>query len=161
MPIYSKTISDEEIMRLIKPDYKMVLILACAGCMNESISFDTGLPIIKTECDHKSFPALESECSRISDYLSKHGIATNIRILPSGSNSGCIVNLDEPHYPIPADSTYDAVLVLSCPAGFFDISKIIDSLPIFIISRQIGMLNYRYFDDGCRRVITHGKISPF
>ena len=45
MSVYSKTISDTELVNLVQPSWKRVLIFACAGCMNDSLAFDSGQPI--------------------------------------------------------------------------------------------------------------------
>ena len=94
--------------------------------------------------------------------LNDIGITTDTLVFPGGSNSRCIINLCAPQYPIlnsdSQDVIYDAILMLSCTAGFTWISRQIHDIPVFIITRQKGMLSYTTDDDN---KIESGKISPF
>ena len=162
MPIYSKIFSDAEIVDLVRNKYKSVLLAACGGCMNESLAFDLHLPITTYINENKRHPAIYAECTRIAHMLNDIGIIADTLIFPGGSNSRCIINLCAPQYPIHnSDSQeviYDAILMLSCTAGFTWISRQIRDIPVFIITRQKGMLSYTTDDDS---KIDSGKITPF
>lgn len=160
MPIYSRLISDKEILLKLSGKYKSVFLFACAGCMNESLAFDSRLPIVAQDGGHKVFPAIEAECKRLQKMLAMNGILAGYKVIPTGSNSRCIINLDDQHDELVVDPKFEAVLVLSCPSGFLDISKH-SPVPSFIISEQIGSINYCYEEvDGCRKII-NGKMTVF
>lgn len=165
MPLYSKIISDSEIVDLVRNKYKSVLLAACGGCMNESLAFDQHLPIIAYTNGNKRHPAIQAECARIAHMLNDIGIETNTLVFPAGSNSRCIINLCAPQYPIFTDDSqeviYDAILMLSCPSGFIWISRQIHDIPVFNITRQKGMLSYTTDNDNGAMYIVSGKISSF
>lgn len=165
MPIYSRVISNAKIQEIVHHKFKKVLLLACGGCMNESLAYDYHLPIAIHDQGQDIYPAIQYECNRIISMFRYLGIVSDFRVLPSGSNSRCMINLNAPLYSPSVDlfekKQYDAVLVLSCPAGFIGISQQYIGIPIFIITDQKGMLRYTY-DDNSRTVnIMAGDISYF
>lgn len=165
MPLYSKIFSDTEIVDLARNKYKRVLLAACGGCMNESLAFDHHLPITAYTNGNKSHPAIQAECTRIAHMLNDIGIKTDILVFPAGSNSRCINNLNAPQYSILTNDSqgvfYDAILMLSCPAGFAWISRQIHDIPVFNITRQKCMLTYKTKNDNGKICITSGRLSPF
>ena len=161
MPLYSKTIPDAEIKQRIVGKYHNILIISCAGCMNESLAFDNSLPIFSlVNGEIASFPAIEAECRRIAALLAHEGIHVEYQVIPTGTNSRCIINLDEPLYVLDNNQSFEAVLVLSCPSGFQDLYKRF-AVPVYIISEQIGMINYTFTEINQCREIINGTISYF
>lgn len=160
MPIFSKVVSDNRICDMIDRGYKKVLLLACGGCMNESLAFANSLPLRLNE-ERAMFPPIEAECLRITNMLCGDGFTVDAIILPSGSNARCIRNLNEEQFALPDGLSPDIILVLSCPSGFRGLSTLIKDIPIYNITEQVGMLYYKYEDDGKERKIVSGKISKF
>lgn len=165
MPLYSKIFSDAEIVDLVRNKYKSVLLAACGGCMNESLAFDLHLPITAYTNENKRHPAIQAECTRIAHMLNDIGVTTDTLVFPAGSNSRCIINLYAQQYSIFTNDSqeviYDAILMLSCPAGFIWLSRQIHDIPVFNITRQKGMLSYITDNDNGNIYIVSGKISPF
>lgn len=160
MSVYSKTISDKELVNLVQPSWKRVLIFACAGCMNDSLAFDLGQPISE-EKNQLSFPSLEIECRRIIDLLKTCGIVAERKILSASTNSRCIINLDEPPYPLLDNGKYDAVLALCCHAGYIGIKRFVGQTPAYAITYPIGVLNYLYSSNQGTKTIVSGNVVYF
>lgn len=158
MPKYSELFSDEKIVSLIDPSYKNILLLACSGCMNESLAFKYSLPIISYG-DKETYPAVESECLRLTAFLVNKGFSVDTLYIPSGVK--CIRNLDEEQLSMPNTLNPDVALVLACPDGLWGLSKQINDIPLIRISKWMGTIFYRYHDDGIERKIERGKVSAF
>jgi len=160
MPKYSEVLSDEEILGMINPTYKKVLLLGCGGCMNESLAFKHNLQIISYG-EEKSYPAIEVECQRLKSVLMNNGFLVDTIILPPGSNARCIRDLGSKPFTLPNRIQPDVILVLACPDGLWGISSRIIDVPLLRISKWGGTIFYRYSDDSKERKIEMGKISMF
>ncbi len=159
MPTYSKIIPDEEIIRRVSGKSKNVYLIGCAGCMNESLAFDNGLPIWTAHGSNKRFPAIEAECIRITKLLKQNGIQATYKVIPGGESALCILSHDKEHYPLDIKPEYDAVLVLACPSGFQDICNNTEVRTI-ILTEQIGSINYSFEEEeGTRRIIGGSKTA--
>ena len=158
MPKYSELLSDEEIIGMISPDSKRILLLACSGCINESLAFKHSLPIISYG-DTERYPAIESECVRLTKLLIAKGFSVDTLYLPPGTK--CIRNLDEEQFSLPSKINPDIILVLACPDGLWGLSKLIKDIPMIRISKWMGTIFYRYHDNGIERRVERGKISAF
>lgn len=159
MPQYSEILSDENILNMVKPYYKKVLLLGCGGCMNESLAFLHSSPLV-AHGSKDTFPALEFELNRLSKLLESNGLSTKTLIIPPGSNLNCIRNIHGTKFTLPKDFNIDVILVLSCPAGQGGISKTLKNIPLINITKLSGQLYYKFLDDGKKRIIVNGKIWP-
>ena len=165
MPLYSKIISNDEILGLVVGKYSKILLVACGGCMNESLAYDYNLPLTIKKAGRYIHPAISVEFKRIANMLYRFGISTDMLVLPPGSNSRCMININEPMHPIleetfqPVNS--DAMLVLSCPSGFYGITCQVRGIQPYLIARQKGTLSYIYDIAGDSTYIVEGKVSFF
>jgi len=158
MPKYSELLPDNEIVSMLGPQDKNVVLLACGGCINESLAFKYSMPIISYG-DKETYPAIESECKRLTRLLTDNGVLVTTFYLPPGTK--CIRDLDDKPFLIPEDVKPDIILVLSCPDGIWGLSRNIKGVPLIRISKWVEIMFYRYRDDGKLREIERGTISKF
>lgn len=160
MPLYSQILSDNYILKMMKPEYKKISLLGCGGCMNESLAFLHSTPII-IHNEEDTFPSIENECNRLVKMLTYHGFFADTIILPPGKNVSCIRNVHNREFFLPENFSSDAILVLSCPSGYWGLSKYIKNIPMYNITKPSGALHYKYFDNGKERIIVYGKLCLF
>lgn len=53
MAVYSEIISNDKILSLMPPSAHSILIVACGGCVNESLAFKNGCQIFDFNGDIK------------------------------------------------------------------------------------------------------------
>jgi hypothetical protein len=109
----------------------------CGACTNESLSFKNKTPItVWDQENNRYFPySTTQEVNRLVKMLHKHGFEVTWQVIPEGSNSLCMRNIDSPI--VIERTTPDVILALCCPAGIFGLRKIIGStIPIIQITKK-------------------------
>jgi hypothetical protein len=156
MPVYSEVLNDEEILKLIKDKYKNILVIGCGSCMNESLAYLHDSPIFVKGTDSKINPySVLIEIQRITNLLYKEGYHASYLALPSHSNTLCQINCDEDIYPLSMDTNTEIILAVCCPAGVSGLKATANGVNIIKITRQKGVLAYRFTDapNGVRRMV--------
>lgn len=145
MAIYSKTLCDEQILALIPEQSHHVLIVACGGCVNESLAYDHETPIVVLDVDGTEIPqASLIEAQRISKMLIYKGYETEIKLLNGDLPVLCIFS-DEREEILPPNRL-DVILTLSCISGSIGL-RTLTNVPVFSITKQAGYLSYTYAKD--------------
>lgn len=174
MAVYSKTIEDSDIIKLVEGKYENLLLVGCGGCMNESLAYTNAWPIFqaaegKTVKEANIPIATHLELERIQSMLQTRGFKVRVfesyELKNNDGNEGflCIRNSGYPfdllgQFP---DFRIDAILTVCCGAGTFGI---IDDygkdIPVRQITRSSGMISYSFIDDEISRCIdySHSKI---
>ncbi len=146
MAIYSETMNDENILSLIPNGAKNILIVACGGCVNESLAYDYDIPILS---DSKPY-ASNVEATRISNLLTHNGFSTEIKLLDGDLPVLCIYSSENLRAFLETSFDFDNILALSCKSGALGLRGITDK-PVESITKQIGYLAYTYKDDDGKR----------
>lgn len=169
MAVYSKTISDSEIIGLVDGKYQNLLLVGCGGCMNESLAYTHHEPIFrfpqgKTIADGAIPIATHSELRRLQSLLESKGFRVRtFELYDLGTVKGnegllCIREVGESfdmvkHFP---DFHIDAILTLCCAAGTFGITNEYGKdVPILQITRLHGMISYSFTDKEGTRYIDY------
>lgn len=142
LPIYSRTISDSELLNTIPEGSERILIVACGGCMNESLAYDHHTPITqKLEDGNLVAYSVRAEAERVANILNCNGFTTKI-VMPSHNMLVLCISGEENYIELfKLDYKPDCVLVLSCDAGVMAVRRYTDSR-VFNISRQCGFLSF-------------------
>ena len=152
MAVYSEIISDEMILSSIPTKSKNILIVACGGCMNESLAFKNNSPIFVTENDELVPYASKSEAERIMRFLSDHGFSVRAKTIRDGMPVLCIYSEEYQFEFCEKSFVPDAVLALCCEAGILGLG-IRFVVPVIPITQQLGYLAYTYKDSAGKRNI--------
>lgn len=177
MAVYSKTIEDLDIIRLIEGKHENVLLIGCGGCMNESLAFTNSWPIFQPTqgkpLQENAIPiATHFELERIQFMLRARGYKIKIfesyELKDNRGNEGflCIRKSGHPfdllgQFP---DFRIDVILTVCCGAGTFGVvDDYGESIPVKQITRPSGMISYSFFDDETGRYIdySHSKVMSF
>jgi hypothetical protein len=145
MAVYSEVISNESILKSIPENVKNILIVACGGCMNESLAYKNDCPIFMHVNDEAIPYASFSEAHRIVEFLNIRGYSSNAKVIPCGTPVLCIYSED---YKFVFHEDFfqpDAILALCCDAGLQGL-KLIFSVPVISITKRRGLLFYTYQD---------------
>ncbi len=142
MPIYSRTINDSELLNTIPEGSESVLIVACGGCMNESLAYDCHTPITqKLEDGNLVAYSARAEAERVANILISNGYTTKI-LMPSYNMLVLCISDEKSFLELfKLDYKPDCVLVLSCDAGVMAVRRYIDSR-VLNITRQCGFLSF-------------------
>jgi hypothetical protein len=146
MAIYSKTLSDEKILAFISEKSKTILIVACGGCVNESLAYDNDVPIIICDDQGDEIPyASHIETLRITEMPKSRGYNASIKLVNGALPVLCIFSLDGTNI-LESKNAPDVILTLSCVSGAIGLRTLIKT-PIYTITRQEGYLAYTYTTD--------------
>lgn len=152
MAVYSKILSDKEILSLIPKNSKHILIVACGGCVNESLAYDHDEPIFTFDEDGNVTPyASNIEAKRFAKFLGAEGFAVDIKLLTGDMPVLCIYSESGTDI-LDTNNEPDVILTLSCPSGSIGLQVITDT-PVFPITIQVGYLSYTYKDKDGKRLI--------
>jgi len=161
MPVYSETISDERILRILGNKYRRVLLVGCGACMNESLAYKNDLPIYKGSPD---FPyATAAEVSRIEKLLKTNGYEVEKKTYDDIDGFYCMTDISSAKYPVDWTITPDIILILSCGAGLLAIRDKLPEMQVMKIAKQRGYLSYGFNDTNDQRTISKSDsaVIPF
>jgi len=163
MAIFSIVIEDNMIFEITN-NFRNVLIVACGGCINESLAYTNKYPIFKTVNNKTKTYAVHLEAERIYKILVNKGHI--VKVLESSEIKHfeflCIRNkiIKFDLYDYIGDFKPDIILNLSCGAGTFGIVKSHgESVPIKQITESIGMLSYVYEETTDGQYMVHSKVK--
>ncbi|MDR3299305.1 MAG: hypothetical protein LBU43_04720 [Candidatus Accumulibacter sp.] len=88
--IYSKIISDQNIVDCIQMTFANILIVACGGCVNESLAYDNNMPILVGDSQYAS----KLDAERISKLLSANGHSVQVKVIEGDMPVLCIHEKD-------------------------------------------------------------------
>ena len=151
MPIYSNTLSDESILRILRDKYHNILVIGCGACMNESLAYKYKLPIYNESPDIPY--ATVHELGRISELLSKNGYSVTTKYYNDINGFYCMADVSVDRYPIDWSEKPDIILLLSCNAGVDGLQDLLPSVNIVRITELIGGIPYGFNDKGNQRVM--------
>jgi hypothetical protein len=161
MAVYSKTLSDDIILSLIPTETKNILIIACGGCVNESLAYNNGCPISILDEHKKSTPYASSmEAQRIAKMLSEKDFSADVKILNGNMPVLCIHSDKDKNILNTVNKPPDIILTLSCKSGMLGLQLITD-IPVISITSQIGYIAYTYKEKDGNRFIVDGKVQEF
>jgi hypothetical protein len=147
MAVYSKTLSDDEILALIPmASKKRILIVTCGGCVNESLAYDNDIPIFVCDKNGNNIPhASYVEAVRIADLLKRNGYEASIKLQDGELPVICIFSAEE-NGILKVETTPDIILTLSCLSGAI-LLRTLTQIPVYAITKQVGYLAYTYTTD--------------
>lgn len=153
MAVYSRTLSDTEILALIPQQSKDVLIVTCGGCVNESLAYDNDVPILTFDDRGNATPfASYVEAVRISKVLKEKGYGVEIKLLDGDMPVLCIYTEGRVAELLSTGVSPDVILTLSCKSGAIGLQVITDK-PVISITKQVGYMAYAYKDENGKRNI--------
>ena len=156
MAIYSQTLTNQEILALIPQHTKHILIVACGGCVNESLAYDKDIAVLKFDESGNALPnASFVDAQRISAFLDQNEFQTEIKLLVGDMPVLCI-NPYECANIMNAAIKPDIILTLSCQSGAIGLQVFTD-IPVIPITNQIGYLAYTYEDSNNERRIVKAR----
>jgi hypothetical protein len=144
MPVYSETLSDADILEIIrKGKYKNVLLIGCGSCMNESLAYKNRLPLNVVEGgQHKNY-ALSKELDRIQDLIKLLDCKAYCSCVPEGGNAFCMIDSGRELFNFSEDETsHDAIFGLCCSSGIVGLKYKFKEIPVKLLTRTIGSLGY-------------------
>lgn len=159
MPVYSDILSNEKIIRVLQGKYKIVAIIGCGACTNESLAYKNFLPIFDTNKNGYIYPyATAAELLRLESFLKGEGYQVEIKYFNDIDGFVCMrkINGENP-YPIIWNSEPDIILSLCCGSGCDVISEMFPHTPIVKITQQVGTLFYSYADENGKRMISRDQ----
>ncbi|MCL2820398.1 MAG: hypothetical protein FWD38_06155 [Oscillospiraceae bacterium] len=152
MAIYSKTLSDDRILSLIPENKKHILLVACGGCVNESLAYDHDNPILVFDDENNSIPyASKVEAKRISAVLETSGCGVEIKLLTGDMPVLCIYSESDTSI-LDTMTNPDLILTISCASGAMGMKFLTDT-PVISITHQVGYVSYTYRDADSKRLI--------
>ena len=161
MPVYSKVINNEAILKLVsRYNCHNILVIGCGGCMNESLAYDGGMCICK---DGTEIPyATIVELDRIKKLLCDHHYTVEIKYYEGVKGFLCMENVDDCRYGLQGNNQPDIILVLSCLSGLYALREKLPKYNIMCITETKGGLSYYYKDEkGSRYIVKEkSKITP-
>lgn len=163
MAVYSETISDEAILSKIDKESNNILVIGCGGCMNESLAYKNSIPIYKYKDSEKCIPhATSVEVNRIYELLVNNGYNASKYVINEGIPVLCIYSEEYELNLFEGNNIPDQVLLVSCSAGLYGLSKKIGSIiKTSSITKQLGQISYSYKDQNNERVILHNESKVF
>jgi hypothetical protein len=152
MAVYSKILSDDTILSLIPTEAKKVLIVACGGCVNESLAYDNGNPIFISD-ENKIFTPYASymEAQRIAEMLREKSFLTDIKTLNGDMPVLCIYHAEGTEILNTVNKS-DIILTLSCKSGMLGLQTI-TKIPVISITSQVGYIAYTYKEEDGKKLI--------
>lgn len=157
MPIYSETISDENILRILRNKYHRILLIGCGACMNESLAYKYDKPICK---DFSDVPyATVSELDRIAKMLEASGYEVETKHYNDIDGFFCMTDIAIDMYPIDKFHSPDVIMILSCDAGCLALRDRLPEAKVIKIANQIGYISYGYIDMAGQRIIVKGESA--
>ncbi|GHV93296.1 hypothetical protein AGMMS50268_37990 [Spirochaetia bacterium] len=163
MAVYSEVLTNEEILSSIPKTCKNILIVACGGCMNESLAYKNNVPIFKQDENNSMIPfASKVEADRISTFLLHNGFDVRIKMIADGMPVLCIYSAKNEIAFFERSFRPDVILALSCKAGMFGLENNFD-IPILPLTKQLGFIAYAFDDIGGERIIVNeqSKVIMF
>lgn len=165
MPVYSDVLSNEDIIRVLQGKYKVIAIIGCGACTNESLAYKNFLPIFDTNKNGCIYPyATASELLRLESFLKNKGYQVEIKYFNDIDSFVCMREINaENSYPIFWRSKPDIILALCCGAGRDVISEMFPHTQVIKITQQVGVLFYSYADEKGKRMICRDQsvVVPF
>lgn len=155
MPVYSDILSNESIIRALQGKYKIIAIIGCGACTNESLAYKNFLPIFDTNKNGYIYPyATAAELLRLESFLKSEGYIVETKYFNDINGFVCMreINGENP-YPIIWHSEPDIILALCCGCGRDVISEMFPHIPVVKIAQQVGALFYSYVDKNGKRLI--------
>jgi hypothetical protein len=151
LPIYSETISNENIIRTLGDKYHDVLIIGCGACMNEGLSYRYDVPIYNGSPSVPS--ATVAELGRIAEMLIANGYQVETKYYEDINGFYCMTDVSSDAYPLDWTGTPDIILMLSCASGCEGLRSRLPKARIVKITELIGGVSYGYIDKDDQRVI--------
>jgi hypothetical protein len=151
MPIYSETLNDYQILRMIGRKHKRILVIGCGACMNESLAFKYNIPLYVDNLETPSATIIELK--RIKKMLIDNGYQVEIKYYNSINGFYCMTNVSVTEYPLDRSCSPDVILVLSCNSGCEGLRDKLPTAKIIRITELIGGVTYGYKDVDCQRII--------
>jgi len=151
MPIYSETIDDDSILRILGKKYERVLIIGCGACMNESLAVRYSMPIYK-ESPNTPYATVH-ELQRIRELLATQGYQVETKYYNNINGFYCMTNIETDQFPLDWIMQPEIILVLSCTSGCEGLRDRLPTQKIVRITRLIGGLPYCFSDENEIRAI--------
>jgi len=160
MPIYSETLKDEDILRILGNRYQNVLVIGCGACMNESLAYRYSLPIFKGSPDIPYATVLE--LCRVEKLLADNGYKVETKYYNDINGFYCMTDIAVDSYPTDWTIKQNVILILSCNSGCEGLRLRLPNANIVRITKLIGGIPYEYLDKGDQRIIikTESTIIP-
>lgn len=174
MPIYSRVINDEKILKLVSiNECHNILVIGCGGCMNESLAYDGDLCIYDGE--NESPFATITELNRIKQLLCGYNNSVDIKYFEgdkgflcmnnvdeSGDGFLCMNNVVESTFESRKENRPDIILVLSCLSGYYALKERFPDYNLMCITEIKGGLSYYYKNEKGKRLIVKekSKVTP-
>lgn len=162
MAVYSVTLPNEIIIKRIKGIFTKILIVGCGGCTNESLAYTNNWAI----CDHSQDQiglATARELERIEALLFEKGFEVRYTSVPLGMVNAFCIRYDGDQFDYNTHVSFfpDLILALCCAAGTFGLMDDLRvaglKIPVYQITRQVGLLSYFYYVKEDKRWIDYSR----
>ena len=162
MAVFSIIFPVEKILSLIQRKYRMVLVVGCGGCNNESLAYVNNWEI----CDHVDASigrATARELDGITSVLTENCFEVKSTAVPLGGVNAVCIRHDgnQFNYNPHPNVKPDVILALCCAAGTFgmrdDLRAAGDKIHIFQITSNAEQLAYYYFVKDNKRWIDYSR----
>lgn len=157
MPIYSETLSNEQILRILGNKYQRVLVIGCGACMNESLAFKHNMAIYKNNLEIPY--ATIAELQRIEKMLTDNGYQVEIKYYEDIDGFYCMTNISIDEYPLDWVISPDIILLLSCNSGCEGLRDRLPNTKIIRITELIGGVPYGHRDNNGQRIMVANEST--